>query len=234
MTLQLNGELIPDDWAELYREYGFQTGFYCPSDVRSAICKLTAGEELVLEINSIGGSVDAAAEIYSLIQSCGNPTRAIIQSLAASAASYMILSCSRIEIARPAQMMIHLSSCSGYGNKYQHQQAAQALDACDRSILATYTARCGSKSSTEELERLMEAETYLTAEDAVKIGLADAIASDGSPAATSKPTFLVASAVNNTVRAMRVLPDIQELLTRKAFQTQQDQLNLEKARYIRE
>lgn len=232
MNLQLNGELIPDNWAELYREFGYLTGFYCPGDIRGAIRELPAGEELVLEINSIGGSVDAAAEIYSLIQGCGNPTLAIIQSLAASAASYMILSCDRIEIARPAQMMIHLASCSGYGNKHQHQQAAQALDACDRSILSTYAARCGSKSSQEELERLMESETYLTAEDAVRIGLADAIVGEDSPA-RNEPELLIASAVNNTVRAMRVLPDIQAVRSRKELQTQQDQLNLERNRYVR-
>ena len=59
MKLNLSGELIPSDWAEIYRKYGYESGFYCPDDVRKAIQDLDPGEELTLEINSIGGSVIA-------------------------------------------------------------------------------------------------------------------------------------------------------------------------------
>ena len=82
MNLNLSGELISDDWAELYRDWGYEAGFFCPGDLRQAIQALPEGEELVLEINSIGGNVDGGAEIYSLIQGCQNPTRAVIQSMA--------------------------------------------------------------------------------------------------------------------------------------------------------
>ena len=68
MTIDLSGELIPDDWAELYRAYGYTAGFYCPADVRNAIGNLPEGEELVVEVNSVGGWVDGGAEIYSLLQ----------------------------------------------------------------------------------------------------------------------------------------------------------------------
>ena len=101
MKLNLSGELIPSDWAEIYRKYGYESGFYCPDDVRKAIQDLDPGEELTLEINSIGGSVFAGNEIYSLLEGCENTTRAIIQSMAASAASYMIMSCNHISIHLP-------------------------------------------------------------------------------------------------------------------------------------
>lgn len=231
MNITLSGELLPDDWAEIYHEFGYSSGFYCPADIRDAISKLEPDEELVLEINSVGGSVDCAAEIYSLIQNCGHPTRAVIQSLAASAASYMILSCDRIEISRPAQMMIHLASMGSMGNKHQHQQAAQALDACDRSILSCYVARCGDKCTEEELMAMMEAETYLTAEDAVRIGLADTIVGeDAEPA--GGPQMLAASVAGNVVRAMRTLPDVQELIARRDEQELRDRLELERNRFL--
>lgn len=78
MILNLSGEVIPNDWAELYRYFGFTAGFYCPQDVRDAIDSLSDGEELTLEINSIGGVVDAGSEIYSILRACQNPTRAVI------------------------------------------------------------------------------------------------------------------------------------------------------------
>ena len=65
MKLNLSGELIPSDWAEIYRRYGYASGFYCPDDVRNAINNLEPGEELLLEVNSIGGSVFAET-IFSI------------------------------------------------------------------------------------------------------------------------------------------------------------------------
>lgn len=231
MILTLKGEVMTDEWAGLYREFGFDTGLYCPQDVRDAIKNLAPGEELTLEINSIGGMVDAGAEIYSILEACQNPTRAVIQSMAASAASYMIQSCDRIEITTPAQMMIHLAACGSRGNKHTHEQAAQMLDACDRSILDTYCRKCGDKATREQLETLMENETFLTAQDALKLGLVDTIVgSDGGEGSEA----LVASVTNNLVRAMRVLPDVQDLIARRdneKFAQLRNELELEKNRF---
>lgn len=212
-VINLKGELIPDDWAEIYRWWGFQTGFYCPGDVRAVIDQLQPGEELVLEINSVGGSVDDASEIYSLIQKLNHPTRAEIQSLAASAASYFPLACDRVEIAIPAQMMIHCAGWGVGGNKFDHAWAARQLDVTDNSILDTYCRKCGDKTSREELQRMMEEETYLSAQDCLRLGLVDAII--GEVNQDSQPMALVASVHNNTVRAMRTLPDIRELKARR-------------------
>lgn len=212
MILTLKGEALCDEWAEVYRYFGYESGFFCPADVRSAISGLAPDEELVLEVNSVGGMVDAGSEIYSILESCKNPTRAIIQSMAASAASYMIQSCDRIEITTPAQMMIHLAACGDRGNKHCHEHTAHMLDAVDRSILDTYCRKCGDKATREQLNALMEAETYLTAQDALALGLVDAIV--GQDAAEG-PAALVASLSNNLVRAMRTLPDIEDLIVRR-------------------
>lgn len=229
-TLNLKGELIPDDWAEVYRCFGITAGFYCPADVREVIEALEPGEELVLEINSIGGSVDDAAEIYSMIQKLANPTRAEIQSLAASAASYFPLACDRVEIAMPAQMMIHCASWGVRGNKHDHEWAARQLDVTDNSILDTYCRKCGEKADRAELQRMMEEETYLSAQDCLRLGLVDAIIGE---TADDAPTALVASVHDNTVRAMRTLPDVRELMARRDAQLREfeQQLAAEQARY---
>lgn len=229
-TINLSGELMSDDWAELYRCFGYEAGIYCPGDIRAVIEQLQPGEELVMEINSIGGHVDAAAEIYAILSKLSNPTRAEIQSMAASAASYFPLACDRVEIALPAQIMIHCASWGVGGNKHDHLWTAQQLDVTDNSILDVYCRKCGDKTSREELERLMNEETYLSARQCLEMGLVDAIIGDvpeqGTPA-------LVASIHSNTIRAMRTLPDIEDLRARK--QAQQDamdkELAAEKARY---
>lgn len=217
MRLNIKGEIFSDEWAELYRYYGFNTGFFCPADLRSAIQQLEEDEELVLEINSPGGLVDAGSEIYSIIQACTHPVIAQIQSLAASAASYLCLACDRVEISRPAQMMIHCGSWCMDGNKFDHQWVARQLDTTDRSILDTYCAKCGDKTTREELERLMVEETYLSASDCVRLGLADAII--GEEQTETPPMGLTASVAGNLMRAMRTLPDIRELKARRSRET---------------
>lgn len=230
VTINLSGELMSDDWADLYRYFGYEAGFYCPGDIRAAIQTLKPGEELVLEINSIGGHVDAAAEIYAILSKLSNPTRAEIQSMAASAASYFPLACDRVEIALPAQMMIHCASWGVGGNKHDHHWTAQQLDVTDNSILDVYCRKCGEKTSREELERLMNEESYLSARQCLEMGLVDAIIGDVSESDTSA---LVASIHNNTIRAMRTLPGIEDLrIRKKAEQDAMDkELADEKARY---
>lgn len=222
MKLNLSGELIPSDWAEVYRKYGYSSGFYCPDDVRNAIDNLEPGEELLLEVNSIGGSVFGGNEIYALLEGCSNPTRAIIQSLAASAASYMIMACDRIDIHLPAQLMIHRASTVAWGNAEDLQQAQQMLGVTDNAILDTYCRRCGDRISREDLATMMANETYIGAADALQYGLVDSIV--GADANTQSG-LLVASAFNNTVRAMRTLPDIQELM--QANKNESDRLRQE-------
>lgn len=222
MKLNLSGELIPSDWAEIYRRYGYESGFYCPDDVRKAIDNLEPGEELLLEVNSIGGSVFGGNEIYALLEGCSNPTRAVIQSMAASAASYMIMPCNRIEIHLPAQLMIHRASTYVWGNSEDLQQAQQMLDVTDEAILNTYCRRCGDRVSREELAAMMENETYIGSADALRYGLVDSIVGGESG---EQNGLLVASAFNNTVKAMRTLPDIQELL--KAEKNESDRLRQE-------
>lgn len=229
-TINLSGELMSDEWAELYRWFGYEAGFYCPADIRAVIEQLQPGEELVLEINSIGGHVDAAAEIYAILEKLSNPTRAEIQSMAASAASYFPLACDRVEIALPAQMMIHCASWGRGGNKFDHLWTAKQLDASDNSILDIYCRKCGDKTTREELERLLNEETYLTARQCLEMGLVDAIIGDVSKSDTPA---LVASIHNNTIRAMRILPDIEELRVRlkNQLETLDRELADEKARY---
>ena len=225
MIINLSGELIPDDWAELYRDWGYTVGFFCPADLRKSLAELPEGEELVLEVNSVGGSVDGGAEIYSLIQACKNPTRAVIQSMAASAASYMIMACDTIDICLPAQMMIHCAWGGGAGNQREHQQMAQALGVCDESILACYAKRCQGKTDKETLRAMMEAETFIGAQDAVAYGLADNVIGGE---ASEDPQMVAASVCGNLVRAMRVLPDIGVLKAKRdAAQEAQARADLE-------
>lgn len=232
MRINLSGELIPDEWAEVYRFWGYESGYFNPAVIRNAVANLPAGEELVLEINSVGGSVDAAAEIYSVIQTSSAHIRAEIQSLAASAASYMALACERIDIALPAQMMIHCASWCVGGNKAEHTWAAKQLAVTDDAILDCYVRKSGGKASRDQLREMMEAETYLSARQCLELGLVDGIlGEDAQP--EGEPLALVASVTGNVMRAMRTLPDIRDLMARRdrSDRQAQEEIDLALAKY---
>lgn len=173
MRVTLNGIIAADDDAWLYEFFGYSA--FSPATIRQALRDNPEGEDLVLEINSGGGSVFAGFEMYSVLRASGVRTRAEIQSLAASAASTLAMGCGEVWISPVAEMMIHLPSTCTEGDRNEHRQSIHVLDTIAESILNGYEAKSGGKRSREELSRMMQASTWLTAQEALDAGLVDGI-----------------------------------------------------------
>lgn len=174
MRVTLNGIVAADDDQEVYDWFGI--GAFSPGRVRRALRENPEGEELVLEINSPGGNVWAGDEIYTVLRSAENvPTRAEIQSLAASAASYLCQGCDTVYISPVAQLMLHLPSTLTSGDRVAHLRSLGMLDSVRESILNAYELRSGGRADRAALRRMMSAETWLTAQEAVEHGLVDGI-----------------------------------------------------------
>lgn len=200
MRIQLNGEVIPSEFQWLYDWFGIPA--FSPAVIRQALEINPPGEDLELEINSVGGSVFAGFEIYSILLDAKCNTVAIVQSLAASAASTIMVGCKRVLLSPVAQVMIHLPATETYGNRHDHQESLQMLDSIEQSILNGYQLRCGEKASRERLEQLMDSETWLPAQDAVELGLADAIIVDGELVDLTALPLSVVNAVGGSIRAL--------------------------------
>ena len=96
---------------------------------------------------------------------------------------------------------------------------------------STYCRRCGDRISRDELAAMIKNETYIGAADALRYGLVDSIIGVEDNA---QPGLLVASAFNNTVKAMRTLPDIQTLLDAEKNESDRlrQELEMEKNKFI--
>lgn len=174
MRVPLNGIVSADDDVEVYQWWGIQA--FGPRAVREAIANNPAGEDLVLEINSGGGSVEAGSEMYSVLRSAeGVRTRAEVQSIAASAASYLMLGCDEVLMSPVAQVMIHLPATRTEGDRNAHLGSVHVLDTVRESILNAYELKAKGKTSRAEFKRMMNAATWMTAQEAVDCGLADGI-----------------------------------------------------------
>lgn len=173
MRYSLNGMIVSDDDAPVWKWFGWQA--VCPADLRQAVAANPENEEFVLEINSSGGSVYAGFEMYSLLRAAKPHIRIEVQSLAGSAASVVMAAGDTVAASPVGQVMIHLPSTQTEGNQIDHRQSTQMLEAVTTSILAAYTTKCKGKVTRDALRSMMEQETFLTAQQALDIGLIDEI-----------------------------------------------------------
>lgn len=194
----LNGYVVASEDQWVYDFFGISA--FSPATVRQALADNPAGEELEVEINSGGGSVFAGFEIYSLLYAAKCDTVAIVQSLAGSAASTVMSGCKRVLLSPVAQVMIHLPSSSAEGNQNDMKHEAKVLESITQSILNGYLVHCKGKSDRAQLEKLMQAESWITAQDAVELGLADGILGDEESA--GQISAAIVNSVGSGIRAL--------------------------------
>ena len=183
MRYNLKGTICADEDAPVYKYFGLAA--VSPADIRQALADNPDGEEFVLEINSGGGSVYAGFEMYSILRGAKTPTRAEVQSLAGSAASVVLAAVDTAAASPVGQVMIHLPSTYTEGNQIVHRESVQMLEAVTGSIIAAYEAKCRGKTSRDALRRMMDRETFLTAQEAMDAGLIDEIIGADEGAAAS-------------------------------------------------
>lgn len=173
MEIDVRGDIVPNDDAWIYDWLGWE--HTCPAQIKDALTTKPQGETLTVLINSGGGSVMAGQEIYSLLRG-REDVELKIHSLAGSAASVIAMA-NRCEISPVAMVMIHNVSVTGAsGDYHQMQKVAEVLKQENAALAAAYVGKTGK--SQEEILKLMDKETWLTAKQAVEMGFVDSITED--------------------------------------------------------
>lgn len=168
--INIKGDIISNDDKWIYD--WFEWDSTCPNDVVEAIKANPDGERLTVLINSGGGSVFAGNEIYSLLHG-RDDVDIVIQSLAGSAASVIAMA-NHSEISPVAMIMIHNVSMFGAAGDYHDMQKnAEILKRMNEALAAAYVSKTGK--SEDEILKLMDRETWLTANQAVEMGFVDAL-----------------------------------------------------------
>ena len=140
-------------------------------------------DEITLRIHSPGGDVYDALAITNALKSHRATVTAVIDGLAASAASFIAQAADTIVIRPNAEMMIHDPSGGVRGNPEQVAEYAQWLDRAGDNIAAIYADRAGG--DVADWRDAMRAETWYSAAEAVDAGLADV--SHADPIGTEDP-----------------------------------------------
>lgn len=129
------------------------------------------GDDVTIHINSGGGDVFDANAMAESLRAYKGRSVASIEGLAASAASYFALTADEVVINPSALVMIHNPSSVVFGEAGDMRKTAEVLDKVKETIVSQYARKTGQTS--DEIAALMDAETWLTADEAVEMGLAD-------------------------------------------------------------
>lgn len=143
--------------------------------IRKAIEKAETINGIELYINSIGGYVDEGVSIYNLLKRQSVPVTAYIDGMACSIASVVAMAADKIVMPSNTTMMIHHAVGGCYGDAKEHRDYAEQLEKISTASTNSYLVHAGEKLTREKLEPLLDAETFLTAQEAFDLGLCDEI-----------------------------------------------------------
>ena len=129
--------------------------------------------QINLHINSPGGDVFDGVAIYNALRMHSAKVTVYVDSLAASAASFIAQAGDEVVILRNGTMMIHDASAIAWGNEEEMRNTADLLGRVSDNIADIYSQRAGG--SLEEWRAIMKAEMWYNADEAVEAGLADRV-----------------------------------------------------------
>lgn len=168
MTIKINGAIVGNDDKWIYDWCEIEA--FCPRDMN-----LVEGQDVDIEINSPGGYIYPASEIYTaLMQHKGN-VNITITGRAASAASVIAMAGTHVKMSPTAQMMIHNVSASGAGDYRDFEHYAEQLRKSNDTIANAYMLKTGK--TRDEILKLMDHETWFTPEEALEEGFIDEVLS---------------------------------------------------------
>lgn len=211
MRIDIRGAIVSDGDQWIYDYFGVPA--VSPKRIMNQIDRAIANQEkeLVININSPGGSVYSASEIYTHIKKFPGNTVSEIVGVCASAASIILLASKRALIAPTGALMVHNASIIAEGDYRDMEDMKQLLIQTNSAIIQTYKAK--TKKSEEELKQIMDAETWMNAQQALEHGFVDEIM-------FSNEMGIVASAASPDVRADGLLP--QEVIEKMRMQLAND------------
>ena len=174
--LLFNGPISEDTW------FGDEV---TPALFRDELSKVKG--DLTVWLNSPGGDVFAASQIYTMLRNHKGKVTVKINALAASAASVVAMAGDETLIAPTAMLMIHDPACFASGNKADMEKAIELLEEVKESIINAYEEK--SHLSRAKIAKMMSEETWLNAKKALQLGFVDGIlfAKEKKPAPEETP-----------------------------------------------
>ncbi|MFC3802814.1 head maturation protease, ClpP-related [Cohnella sp. GCM10012308] len=182
-----------------------------PKGVMRALKNMGNVDEILVRINSPGGSVFAGLAIYQYLKDHKAKVTVKVDGLAASAASVIMMAGDTIIMGTGAMVMAH-NPWAGpmYGEAKDFRAAADMLDKTQTSLVSVYQDRTGKNE--DDLKTMLNASTWMTADEAVSLGFADEVDRKTKVAATIKNGIASFGGQRFDLRAFASIPPLPEAL----------------------
>ncbi len=179
--LYFYGDIVSDSWQSFWTDED-----KCPEDIRDFLNGIDENAELNIYINSGGGSVFGGLAIYNMLKRHKGYKRVYIDGIAASIASVIALAGDRVVIPSNSFFMIHKPSGMCCGNADEMREYADILDNIQTSIMNVYKDHLCDGVDPQEIESMINAETWLNGEEATKYFKMEMTVSNESVASASQ------------------------------------------------
>jgi ATP-dependent Clp protease, protease subunit len=137
-----------------------------PNDVKDLLDEVKEANTLNIYINSGGGSVFAGMAIYHMLSRIKAHKSVFVDGLAGSIASVIAFCGDELIIPSNSYLMIHKAWTFAVGNADELLKTAESLETIDKGILNVYSQNLKSGITTSAIKDLIDAETWLTGEQA--------------------------------------------------------------------
>ena len=161
-TLYLDGVIAEESW------FGDEV---TPKQFKSELNN--DGGDITIWINSPGGDVFAASQIYNMLMDYKGDVTVKIDGIAASAASVIAMAGGEVHMSPVSMMMIHNPMTIAFGDTAEMKKAIQMLSEVKESIINAYELKTGL--SRTKLSHMMDDESWFNSRKAVELGFADEI-----------------------------------------------------------
>lgn len=160
--LYFYGDIVDSEWNM------WSADDKCPQGVADILNSIPNSDPLNIYINSGGGDVQAGIAIYNQLKRRNGKNIVYIDGLAASIASVIAMAGDEIIMPKSAQFMIHKPWSCCIGNADEMRRAADTLDICQKSVMEIYMDNVVDGVKRETVENMVNAETWLTGEQAAR------------------------------------------------------------------
>jgi ATP-dependent Clp protease protease subunit len=176
VELKIEGDIVDDNDVWIYEWFGEPAT--APNAFKNELSEFK-GQDLTVWIDSYGGSVFAGASIYNALKNHDGKITVKIDGKAMSAASVIAMAGDEILMSPVAVMMIHNPMTGAAGDMHDLRKVADVLDTVKESIVNAYTTKTGR--SKEDISSMMDDETWMSANVAVKEKFANGVLYQDEP-----------------------------------------------------
>jgi ATP-dependent Clp protease protease subunit len=153
--------------------------------------KKMEGKRVTVRINTPGGSVDEGIPMFNAMKRHQGGVNTVVDGIAASMGSYLMLAGENRTIARNAMVMIHNPMSLAIGNANDLRKTADVLDKYLERMLPDYSASTGK--TVDELKPLLDAETWYVGQEIIDHGFALAMDDRDADEPTTKGLKMIAA-----------------------------------------